>query len=617
MTSYFLAFSWGIFILLSFIGWGALLNHILFPKERVDWGLRASWGLACTICVGGFLNFASLISRTIIIIYLGFGFLYFLLDFDRNKIQFIGKINQLKKAKNDKIFILCAGIVFFLFILNYAGWIYSSGFPTFKLTDDYQAYFVFPHKMLQIGSLGIDPFSQRKLETSLGGQSFLHALILTALSEAHLNIIDPGIALIIVAGILFAYLHKQSIAKEKAIFIIFFLLILPHYKANTSSAVTTTVLFLSLFITFDWERLKLTKYLPNACIVALITSAICSLKSSVIPACVIFFLLSYFFYWLTSKNNRLTVVFEFLLSVILVILFLLPWMISMYRSSGTHLYPLLGKGYHWSVYMHENSEPSKLAVTEIFKIFSLVLTQPYFVCLVVLGAISFILKPHKIKGRAASLSLSISALLGALLIALAVGEGPGEARLSVPFANAAIIILLVNALAEKQNSNTIWRKFLAYNHQFIAIFLMVTIAIQLPHDTRQFLGKDVFQMVVDIKKGLKNEPLISDRENRDYRAMQESIPEGKTILARLDLPFLLDFKRNNIFIIDWPGGASLPPGMPLFQGSEALADYLLSKSIQYVAYSYASEATISTKKDFWRQALEPETRPRLRGCLKS
>src|SRR5262249_17255389 len=33
-----------------------------------------------------------------------------------------------------------------------------------------------------------------------------------------------------------------------------------------------------------------------------------------------------------------------------------------------------------------------------------------------------------------------------------------------------------------------------------------------------------------------------------------------------------------------------PPGMPAFQGSEALARYLASKSIRYVAYSYSNEA---------------------------
>ena len=68
--------------------------------------------------------------------------------------------------------------------------------------------------------------------------------------------------------------------------------------------------------------------------------------------------------------------------------------------------------------------------------------------------------------------------------------------------------------------------------------------------------------------------------------MQQSIPEGKTMLARVRDPFLFDFKRNKIFIADEPGLSSPPPGIPFFKGPEALADYFLSKSIRYIAYSY-------------------------------
>jgi hypothetical protein len=92
-----------------------------------------------------------------------------------------------------------------------------------------------------------------------------------------------------------------------------------------------------------------------------------------------------------------------------------------------------------------------------------------------------------------------------------------------------------------------------------------------------------------------NTPLISDKDVLRYARMQQSIPQGETVLTRLAYPFVLDFKRNRIFIADWPGGASPPPGMPSFKGDEALANYLISKSIRYVAYSYANEANFSWK----------------------
>jgi hypothetical protein len=72
--------------------------------------------------------------------------------------------------------------------------------------------------------------------------------------------------------------------------------------------------------------------------------------------------------------------------------------------------------------------------------------------------------------------------------------------------------------------------------------------------------------------------------------MQQAIPAGTPFLERLDYPFLLDFRRSDVLVADWPGATSLPPGMPMFQGPEPLAAYLLGVSIRYVVYAYGNEA---------------------------
>ena len=370
-----------------------------------------------------------------------------------------------------------------------------------------------------------------------------------------------------------------------------FLLCLPYYPSNSTSTFTTTALFLSLFRVLDWDQLKLNQSLANAFVIALITSAICTLKSSVIPACTIFFLSSYIFYLLGAKSNRHKIIYEFLLSVIFVFIFLSPWMISMYQSSGTLLYPLLGKGYHSSIYSNENYNFNQLIIDNIFKVLHLATRQTYFICLFVLGILSFMERaPWKIRGREALFSLWIGSLAGAILIALAVGEGPGFNRYPLPFANAAIICMLANGLVNK-NSKEI-NKFWSYSYQlFTILFIIITIVLAQHNYSihSKPLGKTISQMKLDVKNGLNNISLISKQEILDYRTIQKSIPEGETILARVDKPFLLDFKRNTIFIADWPGEVSPPPGIPSFQGSETLADYLLSHQIRYLVYSYGNE----------------------------
>jgi len=50
----------------------------------------------------------------------------------------------------------------------------------------------------------------------------------------------------------------------------------------------------------------------------------------------------------------------------------------------------------------------------------------------------------------------------------------------------------------------------------------------------------------------------------------------------VDAPYLLDYKRNQIFNIDVIGAASPAPGIPLFDGPEKLKSYLEELGINYI-----------------------------------
>ena len=61
-------------------------------------------------------------------------------------------------------------------------------------------------------------------------------------------------------------------------------------------------------------------------------------------------------------------------------------------------------------------------------------------------------------------------------------------------------------------------------------------------------------------------------------------PPGERLLAVVSWPSLLDFKRNQIWIMDWPGMMG-PAGMPLGGDAEAWDAYLTKASVRYVVYS--------------------------------
>jgi hypothetical protein len=76
-----------------------------------------------------------------------------------------------------------------------------------------------------------------------------------------------------------------------------------------------------------------------------------------------------------------------------------------------------------------------------------------------------------------------------------------------------------------------------------------------------------------------------DPADAPYAALQRAVPQHATLLVLLDQPSRLDFKRNRIFLWDQPGNVSPPPHLPIGQGPQALARYLLDQGVRYVAYS--------------------------------
>ncbi|MEG4320126.1 MULTISPECIES: hypothetical protein [unclassified Microcoleus] len=590
MMSYLISFSYGICLLLSLIGWGKALNHILFPNQRIDWGQRAAWGLAFSVLIGGILNATWTISQTTILIFLGLGLVYCLVDLVNHRQLIISNILQLfQECRKDKIILAGIAIVSLLILIQYAGWLYTGrlNFASmvyadgFNTSDDYHAYLVFPHKMLQLGSMGPDPFSERRI-VSLGGQSFLHTLILSALSDTNLNLIDPALPLIITVGLILGFFKENKASTKRIIFTILFLLLIAVPKANTTSMMLPVALFVSLFRTLDSKELERNHWARNACILALIAAALCALKSSLIPACVFLFAASYICYLISSESKQ-KVVLELVLTTVLVGIFLLPWMISMYQSSGTLLYPLLGKGYHASAYGITFKSGSTLLGTA--KSALTAFRGIYVFILILLGCLSLSIRPLKLgnlpeepsfSNRQAALSMTIAAGLATVAVGV-LTENADPFRYSFSHLFPAILILIAVGMTDTGVLN----KNKVANFFIVAVFC-AGLAISYDWD----INKQTYSAYPkNIQFGLKNPSLVTAKQKLQYAAMQQSLPQGETVLTRLDAPFILDFKRNQIFVADWPGGASLPPGMPAFKGPEALANYLVSKSIRYIAYS--------------------------------
>ena len=63
---------------------------------------------------------------------------------------------------------------------------------------------------------------------------------------------------------------------------------------------------------------------------------------------------------------------------------------------------------------------------------------------------------------------------------------------------------------------------------------------------------------------------------------QSSVPQGAAIYESIASAYGFDWNRNPVLIADYPGMASLPPGMPIDCDNDGLRRYFLTQGIHYV-----------------------------------
>src|SRR5262249_11318046 len=88
---------------------------------------------------------------------------------------------------------------------------------------------------------------------------------------------------------------------------------------------------------------------------------------------------------------------------------------------------------------------------------------------------------------------------------------------------------------------------------------------------------------------LQDTPLATPQEMRAYRVLQDAVSPGAGILVRLDKPFLLDYTRNPLYVMDVPCGSSPPPGLPCPGSVTDIERYLADRGVRALAFAYKAD----------------------------
>jgi hypothetical protein len=301
---------------LSLHGWGVVARRILRLPSG-PWPLTACFGLSILIFIGGFLNIARIAGATALVLLLIAG----LVAWFPGALAFLRTGEPLSKrvvALPNLLFI----IVIALFYILVARPQLPS--PAFNYHDDYQKYCAYPVRMLQTGSLAGNPLSALGSE-SLGGGSFLQGFVLLFFPIFYIQAIDGVLGFFLCLSLAFTLLpqaRRRHLFPFIALALLSIFLIDPEWINVSALYLGAALILAQVSLTLCPEESSDTWPAPVA--LGLIGATLVALK----PSFVFFVFVHLFAVGIVLFCQRPRAAFRWLVVAFLSLLgFLLPWVL--------------------------------------------------------------------------------------------------------------------------------------------------------------------------------------------------------------------------------------------------------------------------------------------------
>ena len=561
---------WCALLFVSIAGYGAVLLR-LFGLRRPSVALAATTGVGVVIFLGGCLNLAQAVTTSVLLALILLGLLAAIvlrITLTESESPSDPAGSQSPSSRTIAFLLILLAVIF---IVRLGASVHAG---QYQEADDYNYYLAAPSKMLQLHHYAADPFSERRIETSVGGNYFLQTMVLVALPLENVQMADRTLGLILLAFMAYGVADQFRLTKmQRAIFalLVFFT---PQLQFNLTFVLLPSALFFGLVYLAASRKLLADRPVLLALLLGLVTGAIATTKSTYLPHGVVFVGCIALFHG--RRRGLAASARTFLLAALGCLVVMAPWMIANHATSGTFFYPIFGPGYQYSAYgLYPPPSGAGLSIV-LHKVI------PFCIPLLLLLVVEWLLGDRDEQAEAI-LSLSAAAFCAALLVGIATG-GDSVRRYNYPCMLTALVLVYV-VFSRRANAVPAARRWFILQTGTVLLVVVAAISIWGNRLTNEFM-----QIPWGLKSALLDTPIVPPGKQAEYAAMQRTIPADQATLATVGCSFLLDFRAHNISIADYPGTASLPPGWPSRQNSEALADYLLAHHLRYLVYNYADFA---------------------------
>lgn len=573
------ALGWAWLLLISFTGWGRIAGRTAHV-QKLPASVACAVGIATVIFWGGLLNLLRGLYPGILIGLLFAGLIFYGLSYKETPGKYRWRIFWRQASPWGKL-VCVAAIAIFAF--KVAG---TVRLGMFNNLDDGPAYLVFAHKLLANHSFAFDPFSDRRVISSLGGAYLLQAMAVAGTSLASIGIADRTIGFFLLGAAIYDIGIAFELSASRIALLEFLAILVPQQTINLSFIILPTSLFLAMI----WLLLRVSDAEDGAspgcfALLAGITGgAILSLKSTFLPCVGMFSVLPYFF---LERRRRYAWRYAGI-SVLACFLLLLPWMLAMRWTSGTFLFPVFGHGVDYSSYGLLPPQIRLLSARTWAKI---------FLQAIALGILAVILIRSRVKSKRHRLCLGI--LIAAAIAITAFNYKTGGDfiwRYNFPQFFAAVLIFYAATggagisprISDSSASSSASGKF-AFCCGVAAVIAMIFYYDASGTNPRPFreVRMDAGDYRLGLRASLTGQTLANPQLAKQYRQAESSIPLHANAIENTAYPFLFSYRDRTIFLADWPGGASPPPGWPFRAGQEPLSAFLRRQSIRYLIYDNA------------------------------
>ncbi len=538
----------------SMYGWG---NVFFFNALSKYISVNIVIGMGITLFFGGILNVFNLAYQSTIDIIFLFGLVLFIVKIYKSRNYF--HLPKLINKENKSYFLTLLPIT--LLIIS----IISSINPdSYNYHDDYQKYFVHPVKMLETGSVFGSTLSAIGRET-FGGQAFFQSFYKSWLGLKAINIFDSVFCL----SVCILLILEQGIKQRTPIFgiLVSCLLILIHPQVVNISSLYSGILFMSISIVLMLELFRDRPALNFSLIKIILGISFCF--ASLISLKTTFGLFSGVFYTLilificVSRTFTKNFLYFIFVSPFLSLMFAAPWMFFSLQHYA--LKQSTNKPLEFDVEVHQSYFPSLFSIDSLFYGGS----QLHYTMLTFIGIFLIILSIYSFKKQnfdfqkvtKVSLLIGTTSVISGFIIYLflilllnpiyhAIST---STRYSIPFLVATIPlgILILYSLF------TFDLRYL----RFIVCTVIITFSLT-------FFPQYVKRITQSYECGSQlsfvsfacsenyinyNKDIFNDEKKLMTQKWQENIPKKVPVMAWINTPFFLNYKRNEIIEIDIAG----------------------------------------------------------------